>query len=384
MQNDMHHILLCFTESTNTQNKNPQKGKETQMTVWWEREKGKNRTSIGKKNMCLKNKLKGHGGEMTVFALFRMETRDYAGGSILFLFFRRQGALECTYFSGIDRRFFMFLICWKWYDMSVASTISITRPRNSLQGPNNKRCIFEMRVCPQRLTETNSGSLWGQEFFDWNDDVFQKKMAAERANWGGFTHWSWRLPVFFGFTPCLKSRSAPGCTGQWSRDCVQVWLSWLQVRLRCSIYPGAPGRKAMWLASVLWIPVSKPCLSMHTSSCFLRSLFRQQTYVHILSCLLQPVWTLPFTAMCSERCLHSFVKFEVFCNLCEWCRRSLTFFRLHTEQFWPSIKVEQTEHYLGNYYCEAIMADFASIFSPWNSCLWGNGWCTFFCSTCRF
>ena len=33
MQNDMHHILLCFTESTNTQNKNPQKGKETQMTV---------------------------------------------------------------------------------------------------------------------------------------------------------------------------------------------------------------------------------------------------------------------------------------------------------------------------------------------------------------
>ena len=38
----------------------------------------------------------------------------------------------CAYFSGMLSRLRMFLICWKWNDMSVASTISITRARNSL------------------------------------------------------------------------------------------------------------------------------------------------------------------------------------------------------------------------------------------------------------
>ena len=38
-----------------------------------------------------------------------------------------------THASGCWRKFFMALICWKWQDMSVASTISTTKARNSLQ-----------------------------------------------------------------------------------------------------------------------------------------------------------------------------------------------------------------------------------------------------------
>lgn len=34
--------------------------------------------------------------------------------------------------SGCCRKFFMVLTCWKWQDMSVASTISTTRARSSL------------------------------------------------------------------------------------------------------------------------------------------------------------------------------------------------------------------------------------------------------------
>lgn len=34
--------------------------------------------------------------------------------------------------SGCCRKFFMALTCWKWQDISVASTISTTRARNSL------------------------------------------------------------------------------------------------------------------------------------------------------------------------------------------------------------------------------------------------------------
>lgn len=34
--------------------------------------------------------------------------------------------------SGCCRKFFMALTCWKWQDMSVASTISTTKARSSL------------------------------------------------------------------------------------------------------------------------------------------------------------------------------------------------------------------------------------------------------------
>lgn len=43
---------------------------------------------------------------------------------------REQGS---THASGCCRRLFMALICWKWQDMSVASTISTTRVRSSLK-----------------------------------------------------------------------------------------------------------------------------------------------------------------------------------------------------------------------------------------------------------
>jgi len=37
------------------------------------------------------------------------------------------------YLSGVLRCNFMFLICWKWHDMSVARTMSMTILRNSLK-----------------------------------------------------------------------------------------------------------------------------------------------------------------------------------------------------------------------------------------------------------
>jgi len=40
---------------------------------------------------------------------------------------------KSAYLSGTARRFFIALICWKWFDMSVARTSSITSDRNSLQ-----------------------------------------------------------------------------------------------------------------------------------------------------------------------------------------------------------------------------------------------------------
>ena len=39
---------------------------------------------------------------------------------------------ESTDPSGCCRKFFMAFTCWKWHDMSVASTISTTRARSSL------------------------------------------------------------------------------------------------------------------------------------------------------------------------------------------------------------------------------------------------------------
>jgi len=44
----------------------------------------------------------------------------------------QDGEYRKTYGSGIERRFFMFLSCWKWNDMSVQSTISITSVRKYL------------------------------------------------------------------------------------------------------------------------------------------------------------------------------------------------------------------------------------------------------------
>lgn len=41
---------------------------------------------------------------------------------------------KVTHPSGCCKAFFIALICWKWQDISVANTISITNARNSLQG----------------------------------------------------------------------------------------------------------------------------------------------------------------------------------------------------------------------------------------------------------
>ena len=41
---------------------------------------------------------------------------------------------QATHASGCCRAVFMALICWKWQDISVAITISITKVRNSLLG----------------------------------------------------------------------------------------------------------------------------------------------------------------------------------------------------------------------------------------------------------
>lgn len=47
-----------------------------------------------------------------------------------------------THASGCCRAVFIALICWKWQDMSVAITISITKVRNSLSGtPRGERSM---------------------------------------------------------------------------------------------------------------------------------------------------------------------------------------------------------------------------------------------------
>lgn len=53
---------------------------------------------------------------------------------------------RCYTWTDLSRRVimaFMFLICWKWKDMSVARTMSITRLRNSLQHNIHKSCSIQ-------------------------------------------------------------------------------------------------------------------------------------------------------------------------------------------------------------------------------------------------
>ena len=57
--------------------------------------------------------------------------------------------MRSAYFSGIESRFFMFLTCWKWNDMSVASTISIT---NALSSLTSKHITQHFQHCSQRAT----------------------------------------------------------------------------------------------------------------------------------------------------------------------------------------------------------------------------------------
>jgi len=51
-----------------------------------------------------------------------------------------------TYLSGTVSKFFMVLICWKWFDMSVDSTSSITNARNSLHSSANAELILHFCV----------------------------------------------------------------------------------------------------------------------------------------------------------------------------------------------------------------------------------------------
>lgn len=49
---------------------------------------------------------------------------------------------KITYPSGCCKLFLMFLICWKWPDMSVDKTISITRFRRSLRRHQKEKGLF--------------------------------------------------------------------------------------------------------------------------------------------------------------------------------------------------------------------------------------------------
>jgi len=48
-------------------------------------------------------------------------------------YYTRQSVEMSSYLSGTASKFFIVLICWKWFDISVANTSSITSERNSLQ-----------------------------------------------------------------------------------------------------------------------------------------------------------------------------------------------------------------------------------------------------------
>ena len=67
--------------------------------------------------------LPGRVDQLTCIFHIRREETDGA---------KREASSEKTYGSGMESRFFMFLSCWKWKDMSVHSTISITSVRKYL------------------------------------------------------------------------------------------------------------------------------------------------------------------------------------------------------------------------------------------------------------
>lgn len=78
-------------------------------------------------------------------------------------------ALSCevTHPSGCCKAFFMALICWKWQDISVANTISMTRALNSLSDSITMRAARKEKHKNQHQTHSRvfcclSANYWQQ------------------------------------------------------------------------------------------------------------------------------------------------------------------------------------------------------------------------------
>lgn len=74
---------------------------------------------------------------------------------------------EITYPSGCCKAFFIALICWKWQDISVANTISMTRALNSLLDSITIRAARKEKHKNQHQTHSSlllSANYWQQYF----------------------------------------------------------------------------------------------------------------------------------------------------------------------------------------------------------------------------